>query len=193
MNEPERGIQSVPMLSEMQRIVIIGSSGSGKSYLARKLGAARGIPIIHLDRLVRVPGGFNLKRPPEVVREEIDVMALDESWIVEGVFGDLAGRFFPRAVHLIWLDIPWSVCRDGLIERGSESDLQRDPESAARNHALLLEWAEDYWNRTGVCSHVGHHQLFDQFQGTKQRITSRESMDQIACNDPSIHAVFTGQ
>ncbi len=35
----------------MNRIVVIGSGGSGKSHLARALGAATAIPVTHLDSL----------------------------------------------------------------------------------------------------------------------------------------------
>lgn len=35
----------------MKRIAIIGCGGSGKSYLARQLGAALELPVTHLDAL----------------------------------------------------------------------------------------------------------------------------------------------
>ena len=38
------------------RIAILGGGGAGKSTLTRQLGAALGLPVIHLDRLVFGPG-----------------------------------------------------------------------------------------------------------------------------------------
>ena len=35
----------------MERILIIGCSGSGKSRLARQLGQKLGLPVVHLDQL----------------------------------------------------------------------------------------------------------------------------------------------
>jgi hypothetical protein len=75
---------------------------------------------------------------------------------------------------LIWLDLPWPVCRAGLMERGSESSKQRAPEEAARNFTQLLAWAEGYWNRAGSCSHTGHLRIFEKFPGTKDRIELRQ-------------------
>lgn len=53
----------------MKRTVIIGNSGSGKTFLARALAAGSGIPVIHLDEIFWQPGGFNrsvwpMKRTP---------------------------------------------------------------------------------------------------------------------------------
>jgi adenylate kinase family enzyme len=82
----------------LKRIVIIGNSGSGKTFLARKISASSGIPVVHLDDLFWLPGGFNEKRPVETVDAEIASRAQDGEWIVEGVFGDLAEKFLHRAI-----------------------------------------------------------------------------------------------
>ncbi|MEL6615862.1 MAG: AAA family ATPase, partial [Bacteroidota bacterium] len=33
----------------MQRVMIVGGPGAGKSTLARRLGEATGLPVIHID------------------------------------------------------------------------------------------------------------------------------------------------
>jgi adenylate kinase family enzyme len=40
----------------MKRILVIGSSGSGKSTFARRLGELLSLEVIHLDRLFRSSG-----------------------------------------------------------------------------------------------------------------------------------------
>ncbi len=40
----------------MQRIAILGCSGGGKSTLARALGEALDLPVVHLDQLYWLPG-----------------------------------------------------------------------------------------------------------------------------------------
>lgn len=162
--------------NDMKRIVIIGNSGSGKSVLAEEIGSANEIPVIHLDHLFWVPGGFNEKRSGEVVQAEIACKKEESKWIVEGVFGELAERFLDRADYLIWLDFPWSICREGLLARGSESSQQLDPVKAEENFLNLLVWAEDYWNRNNPRSHFGHQKIFDGFQGAKERIVTRKSI-----------------
>ncbi len=40
----------------MQRVMIVGQPGSGKSALARKLGQRTGFPVIHIDTIHWQPG-----------------------------------------------------------------------------------------------------------------------------------------
>jgi len=162
----------------MKRIVIIGNSGSGKSFLAAAISARTDIPVIHLDKLFWVAGGFDEKRPVEVVHAEIESKKQNDSWIVEGVFGELAKRFLDRSDYLVWLDLPWAACREGLLQRGSESATQLDPIKAEENFQELLVWAEDYWNRTNARSHAGHQKIFDEYPGYKLRITDKEAIDE---------------
>jgi adenylate kinase family enzyme len=163
----------------MKRTVIIGNGGSGKSFLARKLSSASGITVVHLDELFWEPGGFNQKRHPEVVRSEINAQKEAAEWIVEGVFGELAELFISRATYLVWLDLPWAVCREGLISRGSESSRQLDPVKAKENFKNLLVWAENYWNRKDQTSHYKHQEIFKRFKGDKAHIKDRDSIGEI--------------
>ena len=44
------------MIDDCQRILVLGHCGAGKSTLAVQLGAALGLPVVHLDRLNWLPG-----------------------------------------------------------------------------------------------------------------------------------------
>lgn len=49
-----------PWSHPMQRILIIGPGGAGKSTLARALAAKRNLPVIHLDQHQWLPGWVNM-------------------------------------------------------------------------------------------------------------------------------------
>jgi adenylate kinase family enzyme len=108
----------------MTRIAIVGNSGSGKSYLANSLSKIYSIPIIHLDRLFWMPGGFNEKRSKEEVQSQVGQNRKDDSWIAEGIFGELVELYLPRTQTLIYLDVNWPTCLASLRTRGSESSRQ---------------------------------------------------------------------
>ena len=92
------------------RIAILGGAGAGKSTLARRLGQALGLPVIHLDRIVYGPGWERIE--PELVRQRLAAM-LGDAWIVEGTYAETAELTLPRADLVLWLDQPaWlRLCR----------------------------------------------------------------------------------
>ncbi len=170
----------------MQRIVIIGNSGSGKSSLTRQLGARLSLPPIHLDGWFWEPGGFTHKRPQEIVFQQIATAKQAERWIVEGVYGELAARFFSRAEGLIWLNLDWKTCRSNLLTRGPQDPDPLDP-AAQANFQELIRYAASYWSRTGPRSFSGHQALFESFAGRKLMLRSRDASDALLA-DLSIFA-----
>ncbi len=160
------------------RIAIVGNSGSGKSHLAKSLSKICSLPIIHLDRLFWMPGGFNEKRSKEEVQKQVEQKEKNDSWIAEGVFGELVELLLPRTQTLIYLDLDWPTCHASLKTRGSESSRQLDPAKAEENFRNLLLWAGQYWTRTDLRSHTGHLRLFNDFTGLKFRLTTRAEVDE---------------
>jgi adenylate kinase family enzyme len=111
----------------LMRTVIIGNSGSGKSHLAKSLSSLHSSPVIHLDRIFWMPGGFNEKKSKCEMIREVEEKRQENFWIVEGVFGELAELFLPRALSLIYLDMDWATCRSGLKSRAPKVHEQIRP------------------------------------------------------------------
>lgn len=67
----------------MERIMIIGCGGAGKSTLARQLGKITGFPVVHLDQIFWSPGNWN-----HLEIEEFDARLTaeveKEKWILDG-------------------------------------------------------------------------------------------------------------
>ena len=152
----------------IERTVVIGNSGSGKSTLAKAVGDLAHIPTIDLDLLHWEEGSYGLKRNEDVARKMVQDIADQQRWIIEGVFGWLAEVALSKATALIWLDLPWSVCRAALLARG----LRRG--ATSHDAAELMMWAEAYWTRQTPSSFAGHSKMFNDFSGTKLRLESRE-------------------
>ena len=69
----------------MNRILVIGCPGSGKSVLSRKLAAATGLPLIHLDSLYhedRWPDAPSLKK--EQWKALVQSLVEGNQWIIDG-------------------------------------------------------------------------------------------------------------
>lgn len=92
-------------MAEMTRVAIIGNAGGGKSTLARRLGAARGLPYHALDLIQWKPGWQPVSQREYDARH--DAILADECWIVDG-FGDLPsiGRRIAAADTVVLVDLP---------------------------------------------------------------------------------------
>ena len=100
----------------MERVMIIGCGGAGKSTLAKKLGEKTGLPVVHLDRIWWSPGNWE-----HLSREEFDVLLSAEMekdrWIMDGNFNRTLDIRLERADTVIYLDFPRWICLRGWIGR----------------------------------------------------------------------------
>ncbi|MBA9086239.1 adenylate kinase family enzyme [Fontibacillus solani] len=67
------------------KIMIIGSSGSGKSTFSRKLGEALNITVYHLDVYFWKPGW--VETPREEWIEFNKQLVMKQKWIIDGYYG----------------------------------------------------------------------------------------------------------
>jgi len=158
-----------------ERIVIIGNSGAGKSRLADALANLVRVPVIDLD-LLHWEDGYGRKRNEDAARQMTLEVSNQPRWIIEGVFGWLAEVALPKATGLIWLDLPVSLCRAGLLARGQRRG------ATVQDAADLMTWAEAYWTRQTPSSFAGHSKIFNDFSGTKFRLENREQIAQLLAN-----------
>jgi len=87
----------------MQRVMIIGQPGSGKTTLARKLGVVTRLPVFHIDQIHWMPG-WEERDGAEKTRMCQDVHAKPQ-WIFEGGHSQTWAERLERADTLIWLDV----------------------------------------------------------------------------------------
>ena len=159
------------------KIVIIGNSGSGKSWLASWLAANSSVPAVHLDELYWQPGGFDNKRPLAETASLISTARETNGWVVEGVFGELAAQFLPDADILVWLDMDWPLCEARLLRRGSQSKAHMARSQSEAGLGKLLEWASNYRSRDDAQSRSGHHALVNAFGASKMRLESENDVN----------------
>ncbi len=104
-----------------RRLALLGGAGSGKSTLARRLSEALRAPVVHLDRLAYGPGWRRIDTA--TLRERLSPLVAQETWVVEGVYPEVADLVLARADLTIWLDQPlwrrlWRAWRKTRIHRG---------------------------------------------------------------------------
>lgn len=91
-----------------QRIVVIGTTSSGKSTLAEILSHKLKLDFIELDALYWAPNWT--EAPHYVFRQRVETAISSERWIVAGNYSLVRELIWQRADALIWLDYPlWTI------------------------------------------------------------------------------------
>ncbi len=91
-----------------QRVLVLGSPGAGKSTLARRLGGAWNLPVIHLDREYWRPGWT--PSGDDEFRARLDQILIRPQWIIDGNFHVTLPRRLAFADAVIYLDVPRLTC-----------------------------------------------------------------------------------
>ncbi len=99
----------------MQRVLIVGPCGAGKSTLAFELAARTGLPLFHMDKLAWEPGWVD--RSNEELRAVLAQVLAGERWIIEGNYGSTLAQRLQHADAVIYLDFPVRLCLWRLLRR----------------------------------------------------------------------------
>ena len=175
----------------MQRIIILGCSGSGKSTFARALGAALNRPVIHLDNLYWKPGWVETPRPEFAALQEKLVQA--ETWIIDGNYSATLAIRLERADTLLYFDLPrrvcvWSVLRRVLTYYGrSRPDLAPGCPEKFDFSFLLLTWNYRKRSRPGVLKKLENYrpdQTVRIFRRRKEAYTFLEHLQTPSADSP---------
>ena len=99
----------------MKKVAVIGSSGGGKSQLARAMGEILGLEIIHLDKEYWLPGWT--EPPKDEWQAKVRELVEREAWIMDGNFGGTMETRIAAADTVVFLDLPRTVCCWRIIKR----------------------------------------------------------------------------
>jgi adenylate kinase family enzyme len=84
------------------RIVVVGTTGSGKTTLAGRVAVILGIPHVELDALRWGPRWT--ETPDEVFRSRVAHATAGEAWVADGNYRQVRDLLWSRADAVLWLD-----------------------------------------------------------------------------------------
>ncbi len=128
----------------MQRVLVLGPGGAGKSVLSRELAGITGLPLVHLDREFWAPGW--VKPEQDVWLAHIDELLAGDAWIVDGNHADTLDHRLRRADGVILLDYSrWVAVRGVLTRLLSKNGRRRVDLAPGCHNRLDREYASWVW------------------------------------------------
>lgn len=170
------------MLNLGTKILVIGSSGAGKSTFSRRLGAASGIEVIHLDRLYFSPNWVEM--PKYRWKEKVAEILQADSWIIDGNYSGTMETRIAASDTVIYLELPRLVCVFRILKRGVVYFGKTRPDMAKgcneRFDWDFVKWVWNYPSRTKPKVEA----MLEKVQGEKTviRLASKREIEKFFVN-----------
>ena len=117
------------------KIAVVGTSGSGKTTVARALAEHHGVPHVELDALHWGPNWAPC--PTEEFRLRVQEALSHGGWVTDGsYYGKLGDTVLEQADFVLWLDLPFRT----VVRRVSARTLRR-----IRNREELWAGNRETW------------------------------------------------
>jgi adenylate kinase family enzyme len=141
----------------VQRLLVAGSSGAGKTTLARALAGRRGLPYTEIDALQHGPGWV----PRPEFEADVEAMLATGRWVTEYQYPTVKPRLLASAEAVVWLDHPFPLVAWRIVRRSVARAVTRRPfyngnveqfgAWARASHPLRVVLSREFWaNRRGT-------------------------------------------
>ena len=115
----------------VERVSVVGNSGSGKTALARRLAALIDAPFVELDGHRHQAGWTELS--DDDLRARVAELCAGDRWVVDGNYDAVRDLVWARADTVVWIDLPrWRVTARRCSRLPFHSSVRRTPRPTVR-------------------------------------------------------------
>ena len=99
----------------MEKVIVIGCPGSGKTTFAEKLNKCTGLPLFYLDAIWHKPDKTHISR--EEFDERMSEIFKTDRWIIDGNYKRTLEIRIKQCDTVFLFDLPAKVCIQGATDR----------------------------------------------------------------------------
>ena len=99
----------------MNKVIVIGCPGSGKTTFAEKLNNITGLPLFYLDAIWHKADKTHISR--EEFDNKLKEIALLDKWIIDGNYSRTIETRIKMCDTVVLFDLPTDICLMGATER----------------------------------------------------------------------------
>ncbi|MGW0966429.1 adenylate kinase [Streptomyces sp. NPDC002516] len=108
----------------MERILVVGVTGAGKSTLARALSTRLGLPYHEMDALYFNGPDWSVN---DKLAEEVAALVAEPRWVVDSLgYPEVRDLLWERADTVVWLDYPKRVVMPRVLRRSLRRSATRE-------------------------------------------------------------------
>jgi adenylate kinase family enzyme len=140
--------------SRLARVVVVGTSCSGKTTLARSLSRALDVPHVELDALHWGPNWT--PRPLDDFRARVETAIASPAWVIDGNYSRVRALVWQRATALVWLNYSFARVYSRAVSRTFRRVLTQEELYSGNRESLrqvlerdsILWWVlRTFWRR----------------------------------------------
>lgn len=168
---------------KFRRILVVGTTGSGKTTTSKRISKSLQLPRVELDSLRWNPGW--VETSDEVFIERVRKFESEhDEWVIDGNYSFVRDILWPRADLVIWLDFSLTTIFANLFKRSYDNIRHKrrlcngNVESIALHLSKksIFLWAlKSYWRRKKNYSKLMKEDCYPNL--TFKRVTTPEGLE----------------
>ncbi|MFC4529201.1 hypothetical protein [Sphaerisporangium dianthi] len=137
----------------MQRILVVGISGAGKSTMARVLSGRLAVPYHEMDALRYVAPGWGVD---EGFAAKVAALTASPAWVFDSLgYPEVRDLLWERADTVVWLDYGRAVIMPRVLRRSLRRTLRRERVFGGNRETLAGWFRRDHpawwaWSQHGA-------------------------------------------